>query len=178
MINNKRAQMQMGETIMVLLVFFIIVTVALVFYGTFQAGQMKQSIKDTTERDAVKVALKVSFLPEVACSENNVVEDNCFDIKKVAAFEEKIAESEQMFLFYVNELKVSNVTIEQIFPVPSNEERFVLYKGIPDDEERSENYEIIPTYIPITIKDPTRRVGKEYAFGMMTVEVYKPAKGE
>lgn len=176
----------MGETIMVLLVFFIIIVIGLVFYGTYQAGQMREEIKEAIDKDAIQTALKVSFLPEVTCTENNVVEDNCFDIEKVKAFSFNINHpaGENMFLFYINELKKSKISVEKVFPKTRSgddpnsfaaigPETTVLYDNVPTEEERAENYQLIPTYIPITLKDPTKRVGKEYSFGILTVEVYK-----
>lgn len=172
---EKSAQMQMGETIMVLLVFFIIITIGLVIYGTYQAGQIKGAIKEAFDRDAVIIALRVSFLPEVTCSENNVVEENCFDIEKIHAFSSEIqnAANEEMFLFYVGDLKKSKISVEQLFPVPTDNPVTELYNNIPPESERAEQHEIIPTYIPITLKDPTQRAGKEYSFGVLEVQVYK-----
>ncbi len=169
---KKSAQMQMGETIMVLLVFFIIITIGLVIYGTYQAGQIKGAIKEAFDRDAVIIALRVSFLPEVTCSENNVVEENCFDVEKIHAFKGEMI-NEEMFLFYVGDLKKSKISVEQLFPTPTDNPITELYNNIPPENELAEQHEIIPTYIPITLKDPTRRAGKEYSFGVLTVEVYK-----
>ncbi|HIH46939.1 MAG: hypothetical protein QT07_C0007G0024 [archaeon GW2011_AR16] len=172
---GKKAQMQMGETIMVLLVFFIIITIGLVIYGTYQAGQIKQSIREAFDRDAVVIALRVSFLPEVTCSENNVVEENCFDIEKIRAFKSEMVNgaNDDMFLFYVGDLKKSKISVKQLFPLPVENQVTELYNNIPPENERAEQHEIIPTFIPISLKDPTRRAGKEYAFGVLTVEVYK-----
>lgn len=165
---HKKAQLQMAETIVILLVFFVIIGLSLIFYGAFQTGSIQEAQKGQFEKEAIRIALLVSHLPEVACSDDNQVTENCFDKLKVQAFSSLAGQgggNEDAFLFYQTEFRDSKVIIQEIFP---DTEEFVVYDKSP------ENYtEMIPTFIPMAIRDPTKPLQFQNAFGVLTVEVYR-----
>ena len=137
-IRTQKAQMKMGETIMVLLAFFMLLGIGLVIYANFQKTSILRQASETFEREAVRIALKTAFYPEFACSEGGVVNENCFDIHKVRAFgklsdlSEEGGGNEAFFLFHETELRDSKIYIEQIFPPPNVE----LGEWEEDDDEQ------------------------------------------
>jgi len=171
----RKAQMQMAETIAVLLVFFVILGLSLMFYGTFQAGSVREAQKEQFEKEAVRIALLVSHLPEVVCSDNNQMTENCLDRLKLEAWSNLVAPSapdagpgtgdEEAFLFYQTDFRDSKVIVQEVFP---ETEQYVIYDNAPKDFK-----EMIPTYIPLTIRDPTRPPQSQSALGVLAVEVYR-----
>ena len=168
---NFKAQMQMAETIAILLVFFIILGLSLMFYGGFQAGSLREAGREQFERESIRVALLVSHLPEVTCSDNNIITENCIDRVKLEALSVRADPkrgSEEVFLFYQKDFRSSMVKIEQVFPPIAGQMPFLLYN------QTLENFtEMIPTFIPLTIRDPLKPAGFQNSFGLLTVEVYR-----
>lgn len=189
--------MQMGETIMVLLAFFILLGIGLVLYAQYQKTSMQRSASESFEREAVRIALKMAFYPELACSEGGVINENCFDLHKAVAFANKLNRNkpgfdETAFLFYETELRDSNISIEQVFPEadatnmpfeasegvsPDGEpviklNRITLYDNAPTVAE-GESMEKFPTFIPITLRDETKGKMRKDALGMLVIEVYR-----
>ena len=189
---TKKAQMPMGETIMVLFAFFVLLGIGLVLYAQYQKSSMQREAAESFEREAVRIALKVAFYPELACSEAGVINENCFDLHKAVAFAEKVKQStpvnEEFFLFYETELRDSTVYIEQIFPEAdamniqfeqttdtegrTRLNKITLYDNKPNFEEE-ESWEKVPTFIPITLRDDTKQKIKRDALGMLVVETYR-----
>lgn len=171
--------MQMGETIMVLLAFFILLGIGLVLYAQYQKTSMQRSASESFEREAVRIALKMAFYPELACSEGGVINENCFDLHKAVAFAQKIKNDENMFLFYETELRDSVIYVEQVFPPPIASEipfeessRITLYTNAPTVAE-GESMEKFPTFIPLTLRDETKGKVRKDALGMLVIEVYR-----
>jgi hypothetical protein len=157
----------MAETIAILLVFFIILGLSLTFYGAFQAGSIREGFREQFEKEAIRIALVVSNLPEMACTDDNQLTQNCMDKLKLQALAGLARQGgdEAAFLFYQTEFRDSKVTIQEVFP---DVEEFVIYDNAP------ENFtEMIPTFIPLAIKDPTRPLQAQNSLGLLTVEVYR-----
>ena len=62
---NKKAQMQMIETISVFFVFFILIAIGLVFFARVQQWGAKSQIEEAMQKRAVNIVQKASFLPEL-----------------------------------------------------------------------------------------------------------------
>src|SRR3989338_11111792 len=76
---TKKAQIQMGETIGVVFVFMILVTLGFIFYGFVAKTGAQEKQQENVQLDAVKKAQIISSLPELQCSEDNDVTENCVD---------------------------------------------------------------------------------------------------
>ena len=189
---------------MVLLAFFILLGISLVLYAQYQKTSMQRQATESFDREAVRIALKVAFYPELACSQGGVVNENCFDLQKVLAFAKKMKKGsdtydENAFLFYETELRDSRMFVEQVFPEPNaassaiipfescgqetNEagetvERtgcITLYDNSPAAENNS--FEKFPTFIPVTLRDETKGSVRKDALGMLVIEAYRTGFG-
>lgn len=161
----------MAETIAILLVFFIILGLSLLFYGSFQAGSLREAGREQFEKETIRIALLVSHLPEVACSDNGIITENCVDRVKLEALSARADPkrgSENVFLFYQKDFRSSMVKIENVFPPVAGQKPFLLYNQTPANFT-----EMIPTFIPITIRDPLKPAAFQNSFGLLTVEVYR-----
>ncbi len=157
----------------ILLVFFILLGLGLIFYGSVQKASIQESGREAFQREAVKIALKTTFLSELQCSKKNFVTENCMDLYKLAALSEVInpqagGYDSDLFLFYQRDFGDSVITVHEIFP--SLGQTYILYKNQPPNVE---DYDSIPTFIPLSLRNPTKSLGSQYVFGVLNVTVFK-----
>lgn len=153
----------MSENILILFMFFILLGLGLIFYSNVQ----KQSILKLQEKNfelmTIETAQRASFLPEVQCSIDNVMTDNCFDIFKVEAFAAALEEPENRQLYFPA-FGNSKITVRQIYPA---EEEYLVYEKIPLNVTDN-----ISIQLPVSILDSSK-LEKGYSFGMIEVRVFR-----
>ncbi len=82
MINlRKKGQLEIGITMMVLLVFFILLIVALVVYFKFSYISIKETRQEILDEKFSTLVNSLTGLPEIKCSFNGA-EKECFADKK------------------------------------------------------------------------------------------------
>jgi len=156
----------MFETIAVLLIFFVLIGFGLIFYGNMQTGIIQETSEENFELKAIQTAQLVSFLPELQCSSNNIIVDDCFDILKVEALSEIISSPQNQKLkneYYYDLFGFSSITIEQIYPFPVAS--WSIYEKTTEKTKAKSSIKI-----PVSLYDPTSRA---YNFGILTVDVYR-----
>ncbi|MBR9706307.1 hypothetical protein GOV14_04680 [Candidatus Pacearchaeota archaeon] len=156
---NKKSQMHTMETIVVLFVFFILLIMGFIFYVRVAQSNIGTEQEEARQLKAIEIAQRAMFLPEIQCSEENIISNNCIDYLKLVAASEIIKQNE---LYYYDKLGFSNITITQIYPNPKN---WTLY-----DKSLEEYQDKIITNIPISIFDPRE---KKNSFGVMKVEYFR-----
>jgi hypothetical protein len=158
--NNKKAQIRMMETIAILLIFFVIVIIAFMFYiKTASVGQSSKITK-IQELESIRISQAISFLPELQCSSKNIIKDNCFDKLKMVAFESLNSEPGFDAMYY-DMFYFSTITVNETYPDTSNS--WELY-----DRELADSPYFV-TSIPILLYDPVQRTN---AFGLLNVKHY------
>lgn len=164
---RKKSQIQMGETIAVLIIFFILIVIGFIFFTRVIKGNIEIEIEESRQLKAVEIAQRASFLPEIQCSEENIVTDNCIDILKLeAATEGTIADPsiiETNQIFYYDKLQFSDISIEEVYP--GNRIWDLYNRPLGEGNFTSK----MSTNIPIALFDPTK---KKYYFGVMKVDTY------
>ena len=153
-----KAQIQIGETIAVLFVFFILIIVGFIFYVKVIKDNLELEKDELSQLRSVGVAQRIMFLPEVQCSEDNIIIDNCVDVLKLGTAQDLMKEND---VYYYDLLEYSNVSIIQIYP---NEAKWNLYSR-KTDEFKSK----FVTNVPISIYDPVIR---KHGFGVLTIETF------
>ena len=157
---SKKSQIHMLETIAVLAVFFILVVLGFVFYIKMYRGGTEEENEENIQLSAIKIAQRAATLPELQCSENNVVRDNCVDRLKLEAAKDIMRSSENE-IYYFDKLSFSRITVKEIYPCTEN---WNLYERLLDDYTDK-----MVTNIPISIFNPGDYTN---AFGLMNVTVY------
>lgn len=157
---NKKSQTQMMETIAVLFIFFILIAFGFIFYANVLKGSVEITKREHSELKAVELAEIVSSLPELHCSEENIVESACVDKLKIDGAS-SVIQSPSNRVLYFDMLGYSDISIEEVYP--GNYTRSI-YSNIPGDYKNR-----LPSYIPLSVKDP---INKGYSFGVMTVVLY------
>ena len=152
----KKAQVQIGETIAVLFVFFILITIGFIFYVKVIKSNIELETEELSQLRSVGISQKIMFLPEVQCSEDNIIIDNCIDILKLDSAQSIMKENE---IYYYDLLEFSDVSISQIYP---NEAKWNLYSRKIEDFNSK-----FVTNVPVSLYDPTTR---KHGFGVLTIE--------
>ena len=155
---NKNAQIQMMETIAVLFIFFILVVMGFVFYAKILKGNLELQKEESVQLNAIEVAQRASSLPELQCSEDNIVSDNCIDLLKLEAASGIIQQND---VYYYDRLLFSKITVNEIYP---DDNEWNLYSRPLEDFSNK-----ITTSIPISLFNP---IQNKNAFGIMTVELF------
>lgn len=153
---NRKSQIQIGETIAVLFVFFILIIIGFIFYVKVIKSNIELETEELSQLRSVGISQKIMFLPEIQCSEDNIIIDNCIDILKLDSAQSIMKENE---IYYYDLLEFSDVSISQIYP---NEAKWNLYSRKIEDFNSK-----FVTNVPISLYDPTTR---KHGFGVLTIE--------
>lgn len=160
---NKKSQIKMFETIAVLLIFFVLVGFGLIFYGRIQAGSFQATQEENFELKAIQTAQLVSFLPELQCSSDGIITDDCFDILKVEALREFINQTPNIRNEYYYDLfGFSSISIEQIYPPGVS---WLIYEKTTERTKAKSSI-----MIPVSLYNASSR---EYNFGVLNIDVYE-----
>lgn len=153
----KKSQIQIGETVAVLFVFFLLVVIGFIFYVSVIKGNIVSEKDELSQLKSIEIAQKVLYLPELQCSEGVVKEkENCIDILKLGAAQEIIRQNE---IYYFDVFEFGKIDVKEIYP-EINE--WSVYSKITDDFRSN-----FSTNIPISLYDPTI---KKYSFGVLSIE--------
>ncbi len=151
----------MFETIAVLMIFFVLIGFGLVFYSRMQGQQFQEKGKENFELKAVQTAQLVSFLPELQCSSDGIITNDCFDILKIEAFK-KVCIGDIKNEYYFDTFGYSRISIKQIYPEVIDWEIY--------DKPGSQETDVSPMIVPISLYNASSH---DYNFGILSVEVYK-----
>ena len=156
--------MQMGENVAILFIFFILLIISLVFYARLTETRIGIKQEEAFAGEAIQIAQRVASLPETQCSKNNIVEENCYDLYKLAALEE-INQLEGNRVHYFNTLGFSTITVRQVFP-QGTWSKTMYDNPITDFVEKSS------IQIPIAVCDFTF-IPEKCIFTIMTIDVFR-----
>ncbi len=111
---RKKGQLEIGITMMVLLVFMILLIISLVFYFKFSQESIKETRLEILDEKYSGLLDAIMGLPELRYSFNGV-EKNCLDIDKIENFKEVVRKSvESRGSEYYNNLlgDVNSISVE------------------------------------------------------------------
>jgi len=157
---SRKAQLKMGENIAIIFIFILLVVFGMVFFFKVQTVGIKIKQQENIELSAIQVAQKVSFLPELRCSSENVPVPDCYDALKMQNIQ-SVIEGDQAYYYEI--FKYSTIYIEEIFP---GNRRWMIYDNKGDKESK------LSTQIPISIYDPMTSTLGSYYFGILHVGVW------
>lgn len=161
----KKGQIHMMETAMVILVFFILLTIGFVFLVGQSKAKMKEKVRDLQEKEIIKKSQILNFLPELQCSFDGIVDSNCYDLVKINRFMELRDENDFYYKLLLGNIKLD---IEQFDPSPETNTVVREWEGLIDNPKGIDSgYRQIQ--YPISIYNATSH--KNY-FGIITISVY------
>lgn len=183
----KRAQIKMGESVGILVIFFLLLVFGFSFFGKVSQSSLAKSEQEAFELKSVNVAQMFLFLPELQCTEQESVDVDCIDIYKMNELLKLTSTKpdgtgafpgydEKTRLYYFNLFGSAKVTLVQVYPDPGldpfiTNNGFTLYTdgSRPFYGNLATKYtKKLATNIPVSIYNPLRNT---YAFGYLKVEV-------
>ena len=154
-----KAQIQMTETIAILVIFFILVMFGFLFYAQFERSSIDEKKVVFAGEKAISVSLHALLLPELRCGKgDNVPIKDCIDLYKLVISKQKMVDEPD---YYFDILGFANITVQQYYPT---QKIWVLYDHPLENAPRRPR-----TSIPVALFDP---VTKTYTYGVLTVAVY------
>ncbi len=75
----------MAENIAVLILFIFLVVLGLIFYTQYKRGDIAKQQQHLELQNAIEVATRASYLPELQCSQDGLPITNCIDKFKLEA---------------------------------------------------------------------------------------------
>ena len=160
---KRKAQIQMGESIIVLIIFLLLVVFGVVMYAKIQQFTGKRQVQEHQEDINIQIEQKIRFLPEITCG--TILPFDCYDSGKLYAF--RTTRTDPEFELYYNSVVFprAKVTLVEVFPIPSS---FILYDV--SEEEQDQYMGSTPFRTPVVIYDP---IYDTYNFGFVEIEVYQ-----
>jgi len=166
--------MQMTETIFVVFIIMIIVLLGFVFYSKFQEQSLKEKQKESRNLKVIEMAHRMSFWPELECSEAGVSEFMCLDRSKLITLGNFIVMSKQennqlnyASNYYQALLGNSRITVTEVYPSATH----LLgenYWEIWNNTGTKKTTDMVR--IPVSIYNPLTH---NYAFGIMELQAYE-----
>ncbi len=161
---NKKAQIKIFETIAVLIVFFFILSIGMIFYAREMEKSQLTELEEGFELQALDVIQLTSNLPELQCSSDNIIIENCFDLAKLKSFAQIY--QGQNIQYYTNVLGKSRVVLNEIYP---GSDTWTLHDQKPLDDKKWNTMH--KSQIPISILDNLD--DGQYRAAVLTIEVYR-----
>lgn len=166
----KKAQIQMFETSMVLLFFFILVGFGLMFYIRHQESLADKAKTEAETFNSLEIALVAMNLPELACTVSPilggglVLKQGCIDMMKVNQFNSYLtSHPKDKGSYYFDRLQFSKIIVKDIYP--GNQ-----IKTVYSHLGKKNSYGNSTFFIPISLYHPET---DKYSFGEMEVIIQK-----
>lgn len=164
---DKKAQIQMGETIFIVIFIILIIVFGIVFFSQAEGENIRDKQKQFRELDTITSAQYVASLTELKCSSYGAEDLSCFDKIKVKAFT-NLTQNEWDLVgeYYVNKLGPAHIRIEELYPNPAN---WTIYNYTGTSDDPVDIYSGRQTQIPVALLDP---ISKDKAFGVLYLTLF------
>lgn len=158
-----KAQIKIGETVAVMVVFFFLVIFGMSFYGAIEKSNLEKTKEKYDQLHILQLSQKAAYLPELQCSVFGVTYDNCFDVYKVIAFNKKINTDDDFFFDYYDVFKTSTITLNESYPDDSH--GYMIYNHTPDGQGGIG----LVDYMPVSLFNAS--TGR-YSMGVLTIKYW------
>jgi hypothetical protein len=165
----KKGQIQLGETIFVVIFILIIIIFGIVFFSGAEKDEIVHQQQKYADLSTVSLAQYASSLSELACSKHDVEEISCFDLTKVEAFAELMNDSDLISItreYYFTRLGNADIKLWVIYPEQKN---ITLYHNEYGLANASTTPLGKPVLKPVSIYNP---LTKQTSFGVMQITKY------
>lgn len=148
------------EMIMVLLIIFIILSLALVVYFKFFLVSIREKGQQLSMQEADVLLASITSMPELQCSFRSQ-DELCLDIIKLESFK-NLLNQESNALYYDRILGGKNIRVEQVYPEGCDICKWDIYSTSRDNAEKFTISTPVPLFFP---------GAREYRIGRLTIEV-------
>jgi len=166
---NKKAQIQIMQTVIIIIVVFIILFIGFIFYMQYSKDSAAADIEKMDTKKSILAASYVLAIPEIACSQKLDIKQNCFDSSKMLVFNASKNVEYYSDYFYTSNINVlvffgnasSGVCDPSNYP---NCNQFILFENKPEGD-----IDVEPYYIPVSVFNP---FDNTYSAAYATIEVF------
>jgi hypothetical protein len=152
--------MQLGEIIIVMVIFFFILALGIVFFTQFALGEARKEQSTLDDLNLAETAKAIASLPELHCSQGGDEALYCIDYYKAEAFSAAVRDDP---LHYANVFAGYKVDVKCIYPSCGEFADTTLF----DYAASTENFR--PFVLPVIIYHPTDEV---YSYGEVIIWQY------
>lgn len=162
---NKKAQIQMGESIFVVIIILLLIIFGIVFASHAQEDEVVKKTAEFQDLDAITLSKYASSLAELQCSLLDVTELSCLEIGKMDAFVNVTQKYPEISAeFYFSQFGNANITVKEIYP--RNRTWNIYYNGL----ENNTQGKIKRTMIPVSLYNG---ITKRKSFGVLMIDLIK-----
>ena len=158
----KKAEIRMFESIATIFVFFILLVFGMMFYSRMQEANYSSKLEELKQVRIVELAERIKNLPELECSSNAVLQQDCLDLIKVEKIPIIMAESSDISDIYYDLIEYGNISIEEIYPEAHT---YQIYERHKQGENISRT-----VFMPIGLYDANTEFTH---FGVLVVRSYE-----
>jgi len=161
---KKKAQMQMGESIAIIIIVLILLIGSLTFYAKLKSASINNKKSLFQELDVVKLSQITYSLPEIQCSFAEVSDYGCVDSLKFKYLSDIINSSSnnQVYFYYRDLFGTSKIYLETI----NNSGNITYYELYYNKRNSTGNSSV---FMPTIVYDP---INNTNTFGILTVVKY------
>ena len=148
----RKAQIQSGETIMVLVIIGMLIFFGVIFMSNMQSESAEIRQAQQTDMSALAIASQLGNLPELRCTRRQTAVERCIDIYKAQAFNKYLAENQD---YVIERFGNVNISIRIISPVLEGSDISVINITDPYDDQGDGR---LPVHIPVVLNDPINKI--------------------
>ncbi|MBN1275146.1 hypothetical protein JXA12_02545 [Candidatus Woesearchaeota archaeon] len=165
--NDKKAQIQIGESMLVIIFVLIIGVIALVFVARMQEDKIAVRLDEYESLNAVETAQLVTNLYDLRCAKPGLTE-TCVDLHKAKAVASILEDPGPARDYYYSLFKDARITLVQAYPPPAGTDdgKLVLYDVGPGEGNRTTT----ALHIPVSVHNASANT---LGFGMLVIERYR-----
>lgn len=153
------------ETTIVLLIFFFIISLGIIFFIAHQKSTAREKQVEFENLELVKQSQVLSFFPELQCSNDGVINSNCYDTVKIEKFGNIYQANKLFYNSLFGYMKAEVVEFDPSPAVNSYGALWVIYDNAKEDYSAIRKVEQ-----PVVIYDP---INNEKTFGIINLSIYK-----
>lgn len=116
---DKKGAEEMIETIMVLVVVIILITIGIVFYFRSTMAGIEETGTEVCQLSGNDLLVAVTAMPEIQCSMDTVSKD-CLDVEKIEAFQKVLQDkkTKEYYNSYFSGTCPKKIMVELVYPEP------------------------------------------------------------
>ena len=116
MIRRHKAQIQMGESIAIIIIIIVLLVIGVTFWRNMTSGDIQQLSSDQSDLSVIELSKVATELPELKCyTSGETITVNCFDWYKILALNQSMKNS-TVFNYYFNIFGRSRITFQEVYP--------------------------------------------------------------
>ncbi|HYD03196.1 MAG TPA: hypothetical protein VEC16_02755 [Alphaproteobacteria bacterium] len=157
----KKAQIQLGESVAVIVIVIIMLVIGITFWSKVSNSDIEEVNTQANELSVIEIANSVSEMSEFKCYDSNVNKVKCVDYYKVKSMGDLTQQRGDVYQYYSNYFQNSKITIQILYP---HAENITLYDANLSNSTKSL---LIP--VPVNVKN---YISRQTYYGLIVVEGY------